>query len=90
MLYDVESPAKKALDGLSMASGSFARMGQDIPANRDPGTTTGGAVSAGMGGAALGATVGSAMATGAATGSAVGPWGAAAGAAVGIAAYLLS
>lgn len=54
-MYDVESPAKKALDGLSAASGTYSKMMKDIPANRDPGPTTGGAISAGLSGAATGA-----------------------------------
>ncbi|MDA3807195.1 MAG: hypothetical protein PF440_04695 [Thiomicrorhabdus sp.] len=86
MLYNVESPAKKALDGLSMASNTYGKMGQNIPANQDPGPSAGGAISAGMGGAVVGAQIGTYVAAG----STAGPVGAVAGAAVGIAAYLLS
>jgi len=55
-MYQVESPANKALQGLNDASSTYGKMMKDIPANRDPGPTTGGAISAGMSGAAAGAT----------------------------------
>jgi hypothetical protein len=62
-MYDVESPAKKALDGLSAASGTYGKMMKDIPANRDPGPSVGGAASAGMSGAMAGASMAPLLAT---------------------------
>ena len=92
-MYQIENPIGKAMQGMSNASGSYGAMMNDIPANRDPGPTAGGAISAGMGGATTAAAAGSLMSSagaGAAGGAVGGAWGMAIGAAIGIGAYLLS
>lgn len=90
-LYPIENPYEKARGMMGLASNSYSRMGQNTKSETTgPGKTAGGAMMAGMGGAAGGATVGSAIAGGAASGSAGGWYGAAIGAVVGLAAYYLS
>jgi hypothetical protein len=89
-MYQVENPMDKAMGGMDKAAGTYGSMDKDIPANRDPGPTPGGAINAGMGGAVAAASIGSAMGTGAAAGIIGGPPGIAIGAALGIGAYLLS
>ena len=103
-MYTIESPAQKALDGLGMASNTYSKMMKDIPANRDPGPTTGGALMNGLSGAAMGASLGNltgataagVSATGAAIPATAGALGlglgamTGIGAAIGIGAYLLS
>jgi len=89
MLYDVKSPATSALDGMSKAAGTYGSMMKDIPANRDPGTTAGGALNAGMGGATVGLGLAN-MGTGFAAVGMSNPVGIGAMAALGIASYLLS
>lgn len=98
-MYKVESPINKAMGGMNEAAGTYSKMRQDIPANRDPGPTATGAVTSGAGGAMAGAQIGTtattttaatAAAGGAAKGSAAGWYGAAIGAVIGIGAYLLS
>lgn len=87
MLYDVKSPINRANNRMTEASNTYAKLMKDIPANRDPGPTAGGAMMSGMGGAGVGAQIVSMSGKGGATG---GYWGAAAGAVVGIGSYLLS
>jgi hypothetical protein len=91
-MYKVENPMDKAMGGMDKAAGTYGSMDKDIPANRDPGPTPGGAINAGMGGAVAGATVGSMMAAEGAVGLAAvgGPVTLGIGAALGIGAYLLS
>ena len=53
-MYQIENPIGKAMNGMSGAAGTYGSMMKDIPANRKPGSTVGGGVMAGMGGAAMG------------------------------------
>ena len=85
-MYEIRNPMDRALEGLEQSASTYANMDKDIPAEQDPGPTTGGTISAGMGGATAGAMIGSYTAAGATAG----PWGAVIGAVVGIGAYLLS
>lgn len=89
-MYQIENPIGKAMNGMGQAAGTYGRMGQDIPANRDPGPTIGGGIGAGVGGAVAASTLGSAMGTGAVAGFVGGPPGMAIGALLGIGSYLLS
>jgi len=75
--------ANMANQYMSGATGAYTQLTKDT-APEDPGPTVGGALTAGVGGAAGGAAIGATM------GSAGGPYGAAIGAVVGMAAYLLS
>lgn len=83
MLYQVKSPADKAIAGLGQSAQTYGAM-QQKPF--DPPKTAGGMISAGMGGAGMGAAIASGM-TG---GAAVGPPGVIAGAGAGMLAYYLS
>jgi hypothetical protein len=94
-MYQIENPIGKAMSGMSGAAGTYGSMMKDIPANRKPGSTVGGGVMAGMGGAAMGAQVGKLMATPAALkagglAAVGGPAALGVGALLGIGAYLLS
>jgi len=83
-MYKVTNPIDKAFQGMGNAANSYGSMMKDIPANRDPGPSAGGAAMSGLSGAATGAAIGSAVPG---IGTAVG---AAAGAVIGIGSYLLS
>lgn len=97
-MYQIENPIGKAMSGMGNAANTFGRMGQDIPANRKPGPSAGGAIMSGAGGAVMGSQVGSMMGAAAATKTAamvpalgMGPVGwAIGGLALGIGSYLLS
>ncbi|HEX9972292.1 MAG TPA: hypothetical protein VGD14_09495 [bacterium] len=81
------------MQGMSQASGTYGSMMKDIPANRKPGPTAGGAIMSGVGGAtAMSALAGTEIGAGALTALGVGTGGVglALGAALGIGAYLLS
>jgi hypothetical protein len=80
------------MNGMGQAAGTYGNMMKNIPANRDPGPSVGGAINAGMGGVGAAATVGSLMAAPGAVGMAAigGPITLGIGAALGIGSYLLS
>ena len=81
-LYQVESPAQKALSGMQAGAQSAAAMQQKTPEEKKSAL---GAIETGAAGASLGATIGTAVSTGASAG----PIGAVAGAAVGVLSYFL-
>ena len=94
-MYTVENPINKALEGLDQAASTYASMDKDIPAEQDPGPSTGGTIMAGVGGAVAGATTLGALSTSAAGAAPIllgmGPAGwLIGGAALGASAYLLS
>jgi len=77
---------------LGSAAGTFGSMMKNIPANRAPGPTAGGAIMAGLGGAGTMAAIGGTKmgASALATMGMGGAMGLGVGAALGIGAYLLS
>jgi len=60
-MYKIENPYEKAMGGMNQASGAYGSMMKDVPANRQPGKTAGGALMSGVGGAAMVAQAGSLM-----------------------------
>lgn len=70
-MYQVQNPIQQAMTGMSQASGTYGSMMKDIPANRKPEPTAGGAIMSGAGGAVAGAQLGT-MIGGAGTATAAG------------------
>jgi hypothetical protein len=92
-MYEIQNPINQAMGGMNQAAGTYGSMMKDIPANRDPGPSAGGAIMSGVSGAATAAAMGSALTAagaGAAGGAVGGPPGMIIGAIVGIGSYLLS
>jgi hypothetical protein len=92
-MYQVQNPITQAMGGMAQAAGTYGRMMPNIPANRDPGPSAGGAIMAGMSGTGTAAAAAGALSTaGKATmaGAVGGPVGLTVGAILGIGSYLLS
>jgi len=84
------NPMDQASQAMGQAANSFGSMTQDIPANRDPGPSFGGAIGAAAGGAGLASAMGASFAPAAGASMMAGPVGLAVGAGVGLLSYLFS
>jgi hypothetical protein len=92
-MYEIQNPMQMAMGGMNNAAGTYGSMMKDIPANRDPGPSVGGAIMSGMSGAGTAAATAGALSTAGQTamaGAFGGPVGLGVGAMLGIASYLLS
>lgn len=92
-MYQVQNPMQQAMGGMNQAAGTYGNMMKDIPANRDPGPSVGGAAMSGLGGAGtMAAIAGTEAGAAGLTALEIGTGGLAlgAGALLGIGAYLFS
>jgi hypothetical protein len=92
-MYEIQNPMQMAMGGMNNAAGTYGSMMKDIPANRDPGPSVGGAIMSGMSGAGTAAATAGALSTAGQTamaGMVGGPPGLLIGAGLGIASYLFS
>jgi hypothetical protein len=92
-MYQIQNPINQAMGGMNQAAGTYGSMMKDIPANRDPGPSAGGAIMSGMAGVGTAAAAAGALSTAgqsAMAGAFGGPVGLGVGAMLGIASYLLS
>ncbi len=85
-MFEVANPMEKAMQGMSQASNTSGGMMKDIPANRKPEPTVGGAAMSALGAGAAGAQTAALVSASAAAG----PIGLAIGATIGLGSYLLS
>ena len=86
----IMNPMDQASQAMGQAAGSFGSMMKDIPANRDPGPSAGGAIGAAAGGVQLASAMGASMSPAVGASMMAGPAGLAVGAGVGLLSYLFS
>jgi hypothetical protein len=62
-MYQVNNPRTQAMSGMQSAGATYGKMDKDIPANRPPGPTVGGAAASGAAGAQMGGKAGGMVGT---------------------------